>query len=96
MPGYIIAKVNVTNMEQYKEYMKATPASVAKYEGKIIVRGGENETLEGPEITERVVVIQFPSLQKAKDWYNSTEYQNAKLLRKDAAIASFYAITGAD
>jgi uncharacterized protein (DUF1330 family) len=95
MSGYIIAKVNVTDQNKYKEHMKATPASVQKYNGKIIVRGGENETLEGDEITELVVVIEFPTLQIAKEWYKSDEYQNAKKLREGAAIASFYAIAGA-
>ena len=94
MPGYIIAKVNISDMEKYKEYMKATPASVEKYGGKIIVRGGENVTLEGPAIDERVVVIEFESLDRAKAWYYSNEYQKAKTLREGAATASFYAISG--
>lgn len=74
--------------------MKVTPATILKYNGKIIVRGGENTTLEGEPVNERVVVIEFPSLEMAKSWYNSIEYQNAKKLRDGAAEASFYAISG--
>jgi uncharacterized protein (DUF1330 family) len=94
MPGYIIAKVKISDMDKYQQYMKATPATIFKYNGKIIVRGGENTTLEGEPINERVVVIEFPSLEMAKNWYNSIEYQNAKKLREGAAEASFYAISG--
>lgn len=94
MPAYIIAKVKITDMDKYQQYIKATPATVLKYNGKIIVRGGENTTLEGEPINERVVVIEFPSLEMAKSWYNSTDYQNAKKLREGAAEASFYAISG--
>jgi uncharacterized protein (DUF1330 family) len=94
MPGYIIAKVKISDMDKYQQYMKATPATILKYNGKIIVRGGENTTLEGEPINERVVVIEFPSLEMAKSWYNSIEYQNAKKLREGAAEASFYAISG--
>lgn len=94
MPGYIIAKVNVTNMEQYQHYMKATPTTIAKYDGKIIVRGGESITLEGAPVNERIVVIEFPSYEKAIEWYNSDEYTNARMLRVGAADASFVAIRG--
>ncbi len=94
MPGYIIAKVHVTDMEQYRQYMKATPSTIEKYGGKIIVRGGESVTLEGDPINDRVVVIEFPTLEKAKEWYGSHEYQDAKKLREGAAVASFLAIDG--
>jgi uncharacterized protein (DUF1330 family) len=94
MPGYILAKVNVTDMKKYQEYLKVTPATIAKHGGKFIVRGGEMETLEGAPVTERIVVLEFPSYQKAKEWYRSTDYQNAKKLREGAAEASFIAING--
>jgi uncharacterized protein (DUF1330 family) len=94
MSGYIIAKVKISDMDKYQKYMKVTPATILKYNGKIIVQGGENTTLEGEPVNERVVVIEFPSLELAKSWYNSIEYQNAKKLRDGAAEASFYAISG--
>ena len=62
--------------------------------GKFLVRGGETVTLEGSSVEERVVVIEFPSLEQVKIWYNSTEYQNVKKLREGAASASFIAVSG--
>jgi uncharacterized protein (DUF1330 family) len=95
MPGYIIAKVKVTDTDQYKNYTKVTPATIAKFGGKFLVRGGEIATLEGEDITERIVVLEFPDVDRAKAWYYSPDYQDARKLREGAAQASFYAVDGA-
>jgi uncharacterized protein (DUF1330 family) len=94
MAAYIIATINVTDWDRYKEYMKVTPGVIAKFGGKFIARGGEIVTLEGPEETQRVVLIEFPSLEKAKEFYNSEDYRKAKKLRAGAATAQFLAIDG--
>jgi len=94
MSAYVIAKVKVTDMEQYKEYMKVSPSVIEKFGGKFIVRGGEIVTLEGPEVTERMVVVEFPSLEKAKAFYHSAEYTAARKLREGAALGSFVALEG--
>ena len=94
MGAYIIVKMDVTDMEQYKKYIAATPAAVAQFGGKIIARGGERVTLEGPEETRRVVLIEFPSLDKIKAFWSSPEYQAARKLREGAAIASIVAVDG--
>jgi len=94
MSAYVIAKVKVTDWDRYKEYMKLTPATIEKFGGKLIARGGQMITLEGPETTERIVIIEFASLEKATEWYNSKEYGEAKKRREDAATASFVAIEG--
>jgi uncharacterized protein (DUF1330 family) len=67
MPGYILAKVTVTDAKTFQEYLQANPATVTKYGGKYIVRGGEKETLEGAPVDERIVIIEFPSYDKAKE-----------------------------
>ena len=72
MPGYMIGKVKVTDKEKYREYTKAPPATIEKFVGKFLVRGGETVTLEGSPVEERVVVIEFPRLEQVKTWYNST------------------------
>ncbi len=95
MAGYIIARVNVSDWDKYREYTKATPAVVGKFGGRFIVRGGESVTLEGPEETNRIVVIEFDSLDQAKAFYESAEYQAAARLRQGAASAQFIAIEGA-
>ena len=94
MPAYIIARVQVTDWERYREYTRATPAAIEKFGGRFLVRGGESITLEGPPETGRVVVIEFPSLDKAKAFYRSEEYSRAKKLKEGAATGQFLAIEG--
>ena len=58
MSAYLIGQIQVTDLERYKEYMKASPGVNEKFGGRFIVRGGERVTLEGPEETRRIVVIE--------------------------------------
>ena len=94
MSAYILARVSVRDWDQYREYMNVTPGVIEKFGGRFVVRGGEMVTLEGPEETRRVVLIEFPSLEKAKEFYNSKEYGEAKKLREGAATASLIALDG--
>ena len=94
MPAYVIARVEVTDMDKYREYMKATPESIRKHQGKFIARGGEPVILEGEQETRRVVILEFPTKEMAQAWYFSKEYQDAKKIRKDAAHASFIIVDG--
>ena len=94
MAAYIIVRMHVTDMKRYKEYTKVAPDVVAQYGGRIIVRGGETVTLEGPEEKDRIVVLEFPSLDQAKVFYGSEEYTAAAKLREGAASAQFIAVEG--
>jgi len=94
MPAYIIARVEVTDWSRYQDYIKATPEVVARYGGKFIVRGAKIVTLEGEPETRRLVVIEFPSLTKAQEFYHSAEYTKVKELRAGAAIGQFFAVDG--
>ncbi len=94
MAAYIIVRMNVTDWDQYKEYTKVAPDVVAQYGGRIIVRGGETVTLEGPEENDRIVVLEFPSLDQAKAFYGSEDYAAAARLREGAATGQFIAVEG--
>lgn len=94
MAAYLIVRVNVTDMEQYKEYMKLSPGIIEQYGGRFIVRGGQTMTLEGPEETNRVVVIEFPSVEQARTFYESPEYQRAISVRAGAATGQFVVVEG--
>ena len=95
MSAYIVARVNVTDPGQYSRYTARTPDCVAAFGGRFIVRGGETATLEGPEFRDRMVIIEFPSLERAKEFYNSPEYTEIRALRAHAGIAEFVAVDGA-
>lgn len=94
MPAYIIAFIDVTDSERYAQYMQLTPAAIAQYGGKFIVRGGENLTLEGPPENRRIVVLEFPTFEQAKTFFDSPEYRHAKSFREGAARASFILVNG--
>ncbi len=94
MAGYIIARVTVTDPEKYQDYTAVTPGLIAKFGGRFLVRGGESVTLEGPEATERIVVVEFESLERAEAMYRSEAYQAAIKLRAGAATAQFIAVAG--
>ena len=94
MSAYIIGRVQITDPARYAEYMRATPAVIAQFGGRFIARGGECVTLEGPEVTERVVILEFPTMAAAKGFFHSNEYRQAKLLREGAAVAQFLALEG--
>ncbi|HET9651537.1 MAG TPA: DUF1330 domain-containing protein [Usitatibacter sp.] len=82
MAAYVFAEVEVTNPEGYRGYTTHVPATIAKYGGRFLVRGGACEALEGEWPQVRRVLIEFPSLEQAKRWWDSPEYANPKALRQ--------------
>jgi uncharacterized protein (DUF1330 family) len=73
--GYIVAELEVTNLEGYEEYRRQVPATIAAYGGRYLVRAGEAQLLEGNGGPGRMVVLEFDSPAQAMTWYNSPEYQ---------------------
>lgn len=82
MPAYVLAEIEITNPERYKEYTSQVPASITQYGGRFLVRGGSVEVLEGEWPQRRRVILEFPSLESAKKWWDSPEYQKPKALRR--------------
>jgi uncharacterized protein (DUF1330 family) len=81
MPAYFIAEIEITDPVGFDEYRQLVPATIQQYGGRYIVRGGATETLEGDWQPKRVVVLEFPSLEQARSWYNSEAYRAPKALR---------------
>ena len=96
MAAYLLAQVEVRDMQQYRQYTARTPDIIAKYGGRFLTRGGEVVTLEGEEPAGRIVLIEFPSLETVQEFYASAEYQEVKELRLPASTASFLALDGVD
>ena len=85
MAAYVIAEIDVTDAGIYDEYRKGVLATLQKYEGRFLARGGRAETLEGAEPAKRVVVLEFPSYERALEWYRSPEYAPLIRLRQRAS-----------
>ena len=93
--GYWIAHVEVSDPEQYKLYVEATPAAFTKYGARFLARGGAHTEVEGGQGRSRHVVIEFPSYRAALDCFNSPEYQAARAHRLPAGIATIVITEGA-
>ncbi len=94
MPAYIIAQVNITDAQKYQEYAKLAGPAAAKYGGRFLVRGGAKTELEGSIPYQRIVVDEFPSVEAAKRFYNSPEYQQARAKRLGAADFNMVIVEG--
>jgi uncharacterized protein (DUF1330 family) len=82
MPAYLFAEIEVTNAEGYKEYTASVPATIEKYGGKFLVRGGKAHPVEGDWPERRRVLIEFPTIDAARRWWDSPEYEKPKALRR--------------
>lgn len=94
MVAYVIAEVNVTNPEGYKAYSAVVPATVEKYGGKFLVRGGKAQALEGDWPECRRVILEFPTAEAARRWYDSPEYEKPLQLRKANSTGRLLLIEG--
>ena len=94
MSAYVVVQVEVTDPAGYDEYKKMVPPSLAAYDGKFVVRGGACETLEGSWQPKRLVVLEFPSVTKARAWWASDEYREAKALRQRTAKTEMIVVEG--
>ncbi|HEV8229200.1 MAG TPA: DUF1330 domain-containing protein [Candidatus Limnocylindria bacterium] len=94
MAGYVIAIIEVTNPEGYKPYAQQVPAVIAKYGGRYLARGGRTEFREGQWPGTRTVIVEFPSLERALEWFDSPEYAPLKRLRQANSTGRFAFIEG--
>ena len=95
MPAYVIADVQVTDPAGYEPYRPLAAASIARFGGRFVVRGGRADLLEGAPEPKRVVVIEFPDADTARRWYYSDEYQQALKIRQANSTARVILVEGA-
>jgi uncharacterized protein (DUF1330 family) len=94
MSAYVIVEIDIHDKEMYTEYQKLTPATIAAYGGKFIVRGGQTATLEGEWHPKRLVVVEFESVTKAQEWWDSPGYTEAKNIRQKCADTKMIIVEG--
>ncbi len=94
MSAYLVAMVRVDDPETYKKYTARTPDIIAKYGGRFLVRGGPVETLEGAAFEDRMVIVEFPTVQAAQTFYESADYQEIKSFRTASSEAVFLLAQG--
>jgi uncharacterized protein (DUF1330 family) len=94
MPAYVLAHVDVKDPVRYEDYKKMVPASIQKFGGRFIARGGNVEVLEGSWHPKRLVIVEFPWLDAARQWYASEDYAAAKALRQATSTGDLVVIDG--
>lgn len=95
MPAaYMIFDVDIQDVQQYGEYRQLASATVAQYNGRYVVRGGEACNLEGDWEPKRVVVLQFDTVEEAQRWYDSPEYRAARAIRERCARSKAIIVEG--
>jgi uncharacterized protein (DUF1330 family) len=94
MAVYLVVDIDVTNPAQFEEYRKLAPAAIARYGGRYLIRGGAYEALEGDWKPQRLTVVEFDSMEKAKTFYHSPEYQVAIKARQGAASMNMLLVQG--
>ena len=94
MAAYIIVEVDVRDASRYEDYKRMVPPTLAEYGGRFVVRGGAAETLEGEWAPGRIVVVEFPSAERARAWWGSPEYAPAKELRQQTAHTRMILVEG--
>ncbi len=95
MSAYVIADVQVTDPAAYEPYPPLAAASIARFGGRYIVRGGNADLLEGAPEPERIVVVEFPDAETAQRWYHSDGYQSALKIRQAASRGRLILVEGA-
>jgi uncharacterized protein (DUF1330 family) len=94
MSAYVIVEVDVKDPALFAEYAKGVPATIAAYGGRYAVRGGAVESREGGWSPKRMVVLEFPSMDQARKWYDSPEYKPLLAMRLKAASAKLILVEG--
>lgn len=88
MAAYFIVDIEIRDPAGFEEYRQRVPATIERYGGRYVVRGGAHEVLEGEWKPRRLVMLEFPSAEQARRWYHSEEYRDLKALRQRTSRAN--------
>ena len=94
MSAYMIVDIDIHDVAAYDEYRKVVGATLAKYGGKFVVRGGKIDVLEGNWNPKRIVVLEFESAARVREWYDSEEYRVPKQIRMKASKGNVIVVDG--
>jgi len=94
MAAYVIGDIEVTAPAAFQEYRNRVGATVEQYGGRFVVRGGRVDLKEGDWQPHRLLMVEFPSLEQAEHWYNSSEYKPLIAIREKAARTQLIIVEG--
>ena len=94
MAAYVVVDLEIVDTEKFERYRQLVPATIEKYGGRYMARGGKVETLEGSWSPKRFVLLEFPSIDRARAWYDSVEYAEPKALRQSCTRSKIIVVEG--
>ncbi len=94
MSVYAVVNIRITDPDRYAEYREQAAPTIAQYGGKYLARGGKTEVLEGEWTPQRLVILEFESMERFHEWYDSPEYAPLKRLRGETTLSDFVVIEG--
>lgn len=94
MAAYVIVEIETHDPELMANYRELAKPIVEAHGGRYLARGGPSELLEGTDTPERVVVLEFPSLERAKEWWACDEYRKPKGMRQRAGRTRMIVVDG--
>jgi uncharacterized protein (DUF1330 family) len=94
MSAYVVVDLEIIDKDGFEAYKQLVPATIEKYGGRYLVRGGRVEALEGKWRPGRLVILEFPSEEKAKAWYDSLDYAEPRAMRQSAARSNIVLVEG--
>jgi uncharacterized protein (DUF1330 family) len=94
VPAFVIANITIVDPVRYEDYRRMVPATLVPFGGRFVVRGGQTEVLEGEWRPSRLVLLEFPSVERARAWWNSPEYAEARALRQATSIGTLIILEG--
>jgi uncharacterized protein (DUF1330 family) len=94
MAAYVIANIQITDTDRYPEYASRVPQTIERHGGRYLARGGKVEVLEGEWEPQRLVILEFESMERLREWYDSPEYDPLKQLRGEVADSQLVVVEG--
>ena len=94
VPAYVIAMVEVKDPVRYEDYRRLVLPTITAFGGRFVARGGRTEVLEGDWPARRLVIVEFPSVERAKEWWSSPEYADARAIRQATSEGTLVVIEG--
>jgi len=95
MPAYVISEVEVRDRSAMEAYRALAAQTIAHYGGRYLARGGAAEVVEGGPPPKTIIIVEFPSMARAREWYASAEYAAALKLRQTALERRLMFVEGA-
>ena len=94
MKAYVVVEIDIHDPQLYERYKQLAPAGIAAHGGRYLVRGAKTTTLEGDWDPKRFVILEFPSADAARAWWDGPEYAEAKRLRQSCATTQMLLVEG--